>query len=178
MIAQRRWPEESCGSSRYGHVRRRSRGRRNFQCHPSGVRLSRKAGGSNNHITALRSSVPMRYQVHAAAKAGVDQLTRNRALEGGEGVRVNAIAPGRLMAQKDSRLMGGSPCQRRVFRYDGMKKGASRTCRSLLLLRQTRCCVLLSLSDMDRRFLSRIWERKGKMIVGLVRMHSIILNDT
>jgi NAD(P)-dependent dehydrogenase (short-subunit alcohol dehydrogenase family) len=72
----------------------------------------RKPGASVINITAPQGSVPMRYQVHcAAAKAGVDQLTRVLALEwGAEGVRVNAISPGpigetegvkRLMARND-----------------------------------------------------------------------------
>jgi NAD(P)-dependent dehydrogenase (short-subunit alcohol dehydrogenase family) len=56
----------------------------------------RRPGASVIHITAPQSSVPMRYQVHAAAaKAGVDQMTRVLALEwGSQGVRVNAISPG------------------------------------------------------------------------------------
>lgn len=56
----------------------------------------RKPGASVLHITAPQSSVPMRFQVHAAAaKAGVDQMMRVLALEWGPlGVRVNAISPG------------------------------------------------------------------------------------
>lgn len=56
----------------------------------------RKPGASIVHITAPQSVVPMRFQVHAAAaKAGVDQMTRVLALEWGPvGVRVNAISPG------------------------------------------------------------------------------------
>jgi NAD(P)-dependent dehydrogenase (short-subunit alcohol dehydrogenase family) len=56
----------------------------------------RKPGASVIHVTAPQSSVPMRFQVHAAAaKAGVDQMTRVLALEWGAfGIRVNAISPG------------------------------------------------------------------------------------
>jgi NAD(P)-dependent dehydrogenase (short-subunit alcohol dehydrogenase family) len=72
----------------------------------------RKPGASVINITAPQSFIPMRYQAHAgAAKAGVDQLTRNLALEwGSEGIRINSISPGpidgtegfrKLMARDD-----------------------------------------------------------------------------
>lgn len=56
----------------------------------------RKPGASIINITAPQATVAMRAQAHAAAaKAGVDQLTRVLALEWGmDGVRVNAISPG------------------------------------------------------------------------------------
>ncbi|MBS0294195.1 MAG: SDR family oxidoreductase [Proteobacteria bacterium] len=56
----------------------------------------RKPGASLINITAPQSMVAMRSQAHAAAaKAGVDQLTRVLALEwGADGIRVNAISPG------------------------------------------------------------------------------------
>ncbi|AVO42397.1 SDR family oxidoreductase [Simplicispira suum] len=86
----------------------------------------RKPGASLIHITAPQSSVPMRYQVHcAAAKAGVDQMTRVLALEWGPlGIRVNAISPGpidetegfaRLIAPDEktrSRAQGHVPLRR------------------------------------------------------------------
>lgn len=70
-----------------------------------------KPGGRVINITAPQASVPMRYQVHAAAaKAGVDQLTRNLALEWGrDGVCVNAISPGPIKGTEGfSRLMAES----------------------------------------------------------------------
>lgn len=56
----------------------------------------RKPGACIVNITAPQAGVPMRYQAHAAAaKAGIDQLTRVLALEwGADGIRVNAISPG------------------------------------------------------------------------------------
>ncbi len=56
----------------------------------------RRPGASLINITAPQATVAMRSQAHAAAaKAGVDQLTRVLALEwGADGIRVNAISPG------------------------------------------------------------------------------------
>lgn len=58
--------------------------------------LLRKPGASLISITAPQAVRPMEAQAHAgAAKAGINNLTRNLALEwGGEGIRVNAISPG------------------------------------------------------------------------------------
>jgi NAD(P)-dependent dehydrogenase (short-subunit alcohol dehydrogenase family) len=75
----------------------------------------RKPGASIINITAPQSTVPMRYQAHAAAaKAGVDQLTRVLALEWGSvGVRVNAISPGPIDGTEGfRRLMAATPAQR------------------------------------------------------------------
>src|SRR5262249_36924953 len=55
-----------------------------------------KQGGSIVSITATQAEVPTPLQAHAgAAKAGIEKLTRDLALEWGRyHVRVNAIAPG------------------------------------------------------------------------------------
>ncbi|MBK7400849.1 MAG: SDR family oxidoreductase [Myxococcales bacterium] len=55
-----------------------------------------KTGGSIVSITATQAAVPTPLQCHAgAAKAGIEKLTRDLALEWGRsGVRVNAVAPG------------------------------------------------------------------------------------
>jgi len=55
-----------------------------------------KHGGSIVSITAIQANVPMPLQCHAgAAKAGIEKLTRDLALEWARyGVRVNAVAPG------------------------------------------------------------------------------------
>lgn len=55
-----------------------------------------KPGASIINISAPQASVPMQAQVHvAAAKAGIDMLTRSLALEWGpEGIRINSVVPG------------------------------------------------------------------------------------
>ena len=75
----------------------------------------RKPGASLINITAPQSTVPMRFQAHAAAaKAGIDQLTRVLALEwGGEGIRINAISPGPIDGTEGfRRLMAATDAQR------------------------------------------------------------------
>lgn len=55
-----------------------------------------KRGGAIVSITATQATVPTPLQCHAgAAKAGIEKLTRDLALEWGKlGIRVNAVAPG------------------------------------------------------------------------------------
>lgn len=55
-----------------------------------------KSRGTVVNITATQATVPTPLQCHAgAAKAGIEKLTRDMALEWGRfGIRVNAIAPG------------------------------------------------------------------------------------
>jgi NAD(P)-dependent dehydrogenase (short-subunit alcohol dehydrogenase family) len=55
-----------------------------------------KSRGTVVNITATQADVPTPLQCHAgAAKAGIEKLTRDLALEWGRfGIRVNAIAPG------------------------------------------------------------------------------------
>lgn len=62
----------------------------------AGYELLRKPGAVVINISAPQAFVPAPLQAHVcAAKAGVDMLTRVLALEwGGEGIRVNSIAPG------------------------------------------------------------------------------------
>lgn len=64
-------------------------------CRASFAHLSR-AGGAIVNITATQASVPTPLQVHAgAAKAGIEKMTRDLALEWARfGIRVVAVAPG------------------------------------------------------------------------------------
>ena len=62
----------------------------------AGHQFLKKPGAAVINISAPQSYNPMPLQVHAcAAKAGVDQVMRVLAMEwGGDGIRVNSIAPG------------------------------------------------------------------------------------
>lgn len=69
-----------------------------------------KNGGSIVSITATQAAIPTPLQCHAgAAKAGIEKLTRDLALEWGKsGIRVNAVAPGPIEGTEGmSRLAPG-----------------------------------------------------------------------
>jgi NAD(P)-dependent dehydrogenase (short-subunit alcohol dehydrogenase family) len=71
-----------------------------------------KQGGSIVSITATQAEVPMPLQCHAgAAKAGIEKLTRDLALEWARfKVRVNALAPGPIdNTEGMARLAQGDP---------------------------------------------------------------------
>jgi len=70
-----------------------------------------KQGGTIVNITATQATVPTPLQVHAgAAKAGIEKLTRDLALEWArQGIRVVAVAPGPIEGTEGmSRLAPGT----------------------------------------------------------------------
>ena len=71
----------------------------------------RKPGASIVNITAAQSWIPVPGQVHVgAAKAGIDQVTRNLAVEWGPvGVRVNSVAPGPVEGTEGMRRLAPTP---------------------------------------------------------------------
>ncbi len=71
----------------------------------------RKPGASIINISAGQSFMAMPGQSHVgAAKAGVDMLTRNLAVEwGGDGIRVNSIVPGPIDDTEGMRRLGSAP---------------------------------------------------------------------
>ena len=75
-----------------------------------------KPGAAVINISAPQSFIPMRYQASAcAAKAGVDQLTRVLALEwGGDGIRVNSIAPGPIAGTEGMRKLASPGAERKA----------------------------------------------------------------
>ena len=74
----------------------------------------RKPGAAIVNISAPQSYMPMAGQAHVgAAKAGVDMLTRNLAVEwGGDGIRVNSIVPGPIEDTEGMQRLGASPTAR------------------------------------------------------------------
>jgi NAD(P)-dependent dehydrogenase (short-subunit alcohol dehydrogenase family) len=71
----------------------------------------RKPGASIINISAGQAFMPMEAQSHVgAAKAGVDMLTRNLAVEWGrDGIRINSIVPGPIDDTEGMRRLAGAP---------------------------------------------------------------------
>lgn len=71
----------------------------------------RRPGASIISISAVQAFTPMKGQAHVcAAKAGVDMLTRNLAIEwGADGIRINSIAPGPIEDTEGMRRLGSDP---------------------------------------------------------------------
>lgn len=83
-------------------------------CRAAFEHLSKK-GGTIISITATQAEIPTPLQCHAgAAKAGIEKLTRDLALEWGKsGIRVNAVAPGPIEETEGmSRLAPGDAATR------------------------------------------------------------------
>ncbi len=85
-----------------------------------------KTRGNIVSITAGQGRIPMPLQVHAgAAKAGIEKLTRDLALEWGpSGVRVNAVSPGPIENTEGMARLGGSDPQRMTKRVPLGRFGA------------------------------------------------------
>ena len=77
----------------------------------------RRPGASIINISAMQAFTPMPLQAHVcAAKAGVDMLTKCLAIEwGGQGVRVNSIAPGAVDDTEGMRRLAPTPEIREQF---------------------------------------------------------------
>lgn len=77
----------------------------------------RRPGAAVLNITAAQSWLPTPLQVHVcAAKAGIDQITRTLAMEwGGEGVRVNAIAPGPIEGTEGMHRLAATPAAHQAW---------------------------------------------------------------
>lgn len=74
--------------------------------------------GSIIFISAGMAYVPFPYQVHVgAAKAGIDMMMRNLALEWGKyGIRANSIVPGPIAGTEGMKRLGGSEYEARAQR--------------------------------------------------------------
>jgi NAD(P)-dependent dehydrogenase (short-subunit alcohol dehydrogenase family) len=79
----------------------------------------RQAGGCAIFISAGQSILPYALQAHAgAAKAGVDNLMRNLALEWGRyGIRVNSIIPGPIEGTEGMRRLAPGEVGRAIARH-------------------------------------------------------------
>lgn len=71
----------------------------------------RKPGASVINISAPQAFLPMVGQSHVcAAKAGIDMLTRNLALEwGAEGIRINSLVPGPIENTEGMKRLAPTP---------------------------------------------------------------------
>jgi NAD(P)-dependent dehydrogenase (short-subunit alcohol dehydrogenase family) len=71
----------------------------------------KRPGASIINISATQAFIPMPMQAHVcAAKAGVDMLTKCLAIEwGGQGVRVNSIAPGAVDDTEGMKRLAPTP---------------------------------------------------------------------
>jgi NAD(P)-dependent dehydrogenase (short-subunit alcohol dehydrogenase family) len=75
----------------------------------------KEARGCLIFISAGMAYVPFPYQVHVgAAKAGIDMMMRNLALEWGKyGIRANSIVPGPIAGTEGMKRLGGSDVEAR-----------------------------------------------------------------
>lgn len=81
--------------------------------------LGSGVAGAIVNVSSLQASrALLGFSAYAAAKAGVEALTRNTAVEYGRfGIRVNAVAPGTIVTEMHERAAGADPRVRDELEY-------------------------------------------------------------